>query len=202
MRLVKEEACVAEALGRIAAFHCMQTDRPRPFRRVPVQAGGRFFCHPADVPLLCGLFFARLETLWVTSESVVDDLLVAAYVIYAVTAIHPFEGGNGRTAHDLANYLLTYRWSLQKPAFAFSQSAHRSSGSVFSRSEKLSDGKSAQGFFEVLRSLAYKLDVQHVDQLKAVPHFLAVSLWLARQATVTTPTLRLFVQHCETQRGA
>jgi hypothetical protein len=114
-----------DLIFQLGAFHAGRTGRPE-FRTRLAAAGTprRYFPDPCDVPPLMLIATERLAALFATSSGPLDDLRAAAAVIWAVTAIHPFDGGNGRTAIDLAELCLMHRWQISTPPLCLPKNAH------------------------------------------------------------------------------
>jgi len=188
-RLKAEGASPAEALQRIAAFH-IDAGLARPDLRVGprraelrqgfVRAGEQIFPHPRDVPPLLLVFLRRAMELWQDCRCTDDDLLVALFAMYGVTAIHPFNQGNGRTALDLAQLMLMHRWDLDQPPFKLPAEGHAWLGGLFPALDVNNDGHSAEGFVRQREHLLERLGAATLEELKAVPGLRAAREWLGQ----------------------
>ena len=88
--------------------------------RVDVAVNGRphVFPAPERVPALLELLFARLDTMFQLSTRPNVDVDIAAFAIWGLTAIHPFDNANGRPSRSScspnAGRCRRCRWSCPK----------------------------------------------------------------------------------------
>jgi hypothetical protein len=156
-QLLAERCDPVVALGRIAAFHAGASgDEPRPLRTTFVRAGSQTFPNPRDVEPLVTMLLVRSRVLFARSRWAVDDFHVAAFLLWGIAAIHPFEDGNGRVAVDFVQYVLMIRWrTLTAPlSSSLVQRLDRVLQPVFAAREPKNDGTPAGH----LRLVAFLVD--------------------------------------------
>ena len=131
LRLKKSHGAY-EALPLLAGHHQGVTG-PAPWRTelIATQAP-HVFPMPGDVESLLDALFTALERLVGVARTDDEDLRVAVFAAFGVTAIHPFDNANGRAAFDFSQLLLMHRWSLPTPPFALPPDGHQRLG-VFLR---------------------------------------------------------------------
>jgi hypothetical protein len=183
-KLVKERAPVPEALNRIGAFHAQVQDSRIPLRTGLVRSGERYFCHPRDLPELMVLLFHRLHALWDDCRCSRDDLYVAAFAFYGVTAVHPFGNANGRAGIDFAQLLLAHRWGCERPPLALPEDAHDILGGLFVPFDELADGKSVDDFYRLRVRLIEYLGRATMLNIQKTPVFIAAAEWLEQASTM------------------
>jgi hypothetical protein len=166
------------ALSRLAAFHLKRPSPDADLRHTGVRAGKQVFPLSGDVPSILVLLLKRVDTLWATCRSVEDDLFVAAFVIYGVTAIHPFENANGRIAVDLARVLLMQRWGWSVPSFALDNDARHDLLDILAALDPLFGG-TMEEHREQLEMLLSRIDNAEVSRLRLVPQLRAAVGFLA-----------------------
>jgi len=175
-QLYDEQVDPPTALARLAAFHA-DTGRPmETFRRDLVDS----FPHPMDVPLLLSVLFVRVRQTFATCNTVEDDLYVAALAAYAVSAVHPYEDGNGRVAIDMAQYLLMVRWRTRVPPLALTDDAHRLLGSLFSAVDRDNDCSSVESCLALRECVGQRIGGADLDTLRASHRFSVSVLWLEK----------------------
>lgn len=118
--VLREDGAAGAGLFRLAASF------GSPTVRVDVAVNGRPHVFPAAerVRALLELLFARLDTLCQLATTPDLDVDVAAFAIWGLTAIHPFDNANGRTAVAFAQLLLAQRWSTSSSPLALPNDAH------------------------------------------------------------------------------
>jgi hypothetical protein len=178
VQLTAERASPLEALGRIAAFHTGWSSGVRPFRSAFVGAGAQHFPAPQHVEPLAALLLSRAGTLLSQTRGPKDDLYVAAFLLWGLTAIHPFEDGNGRTALDWVQQALMRRWSADAPLFERRARLDRVLQPVLATLDLANDG-SAKGHLAQLAALAARIDTATLASLEADPHFTVIAQVLA-----------------------
>lgn len=182
--LVEERTPIPEALNRIGAFHAQVQDSRIPLRTTFVRSGERYFCHPRDLPELLVLTFHRLHALWDNCRCMKDDLYVAAFAFYAVTAVHPLRDANGRAAIDFAQLLLMHRWGCARPPLALPDDAHDILGGLFVPFDELADGKTVEDFYRLRVRLIEYIGRATMLSLQKTPVFIAAADWLEQAMTV------------------
>lgn len=176
--LFKAQSALPDAMSRMAALHIAHKEAALELRNVTVQANDRYFPHPKDVPALLLLFFKKLHGMWEDCKVPRDDLFVAAFGIYGVLAIHPFENGNGRTSVDMGQYVLMLRWNYPVPPMALPKDAHRLIAGYVATLDDDCDGKTAEAFYELRQSLAEYIDGITLSELKETVPFQIVTDWM------------------------
>ncbi len=182
-QLFEAESPLPDAMSRMAALHVADKKAAAELRTITVQANDRYFPHHKDVPALVLLFFKKLHGLWSDCKNPKDDLFVASFCMYGVSAIHPFENGNGRTSVDMGQYVLMLRWNLPYPPLALPKDAHRMIASYVAALDDECDGKSAESFYELRQSLADYLDGITLSEIKETVPFQIVTDWLEQALT-------------------
>jgi hypothetical protein len=178
LQLTAERASPFEALGRLAAFHAGWSSGVRPFRSTFVGAGAQHFPAPQHVEPLAALLLSRAGALLNQTRTPKDDLYVAAFLLWGLTAIHPFEDGNGRTALDWVQQTLMRRWNADAPLFERRARLDRVLQPVLATLDVANDG-TAQGHLTQLAGLAAGIDTATLASLEADPHFTVVAKVLA-----------------------
>jgi hypothetical protein len=178
LQLTAERASPIEALCRIAAFHTGWSSGLRPFRSTFVGAGAQHFPAPKHVTPLAALLLNRAGVLWSQTRAPKDDLYVAAFMLWGLTAIHPFEDGNGRAALDWAQQTLMRRWAVQAPLFDRRARLDRTLQPVLAALDVPNDG-TAQGHLAQLAGLCARIEAATLASLEADPHFTTVAKVLA-----------------------
>jgi len=182
--LVAERVPVPEALNRIGAFHAQVQDSRIPLRTNFVGVGDRFFCHPHDLSELLVLMFHRLHALWDDCRRMQDDVYVAAFAFYGVTAVHPFSNANGRAAVDFAQLLLMHRWGCSRPPLALPEDAHDIMGGLFVPFDELAEGRSVEDFYRLRVRLIEYIGRTTMRGLQKTPVFIAAAEWLDQASRV------------------
>ncbi len=144
LRLHHDGVAPLEALGRLAAFH-VGTVGVRGFRTAHVAAGVQHFPAPEDVPLLLGALVEAIRRLFEDARDVQDELRAAGFVLWGLTAIHPFDDGNGRTALDFTQLVLVQRWNTKAPPLRDDGRLDHRLAPIFRAIEPRNDG-SVHGF--------------------------------------------------------
>jgi hypothetical protein len=180
-QLLAERCDPVVALGRIAAFHAGASgDEPRRLRVTFVRAGSQTFPNPRDVEPLVTMLLVRSRVMFARSRWAVDDFHVAAFLLWGLAAIHPFEDGNGRTAVDFVQYVLMIRWRTLTPPLSSSLSARldRVLQPVFSAREPKNDGTPA-GHLALLGFLVDAFTSSTVESLADDEHLAAAARVIA-----------------------
>jgi hypothetical protein len=186
LQLTSEQASPLEALTRIAAFHAGWPSGVRPFRAGFVQVQGQSFPAPQHLAPLVGLLLARGDALFRESRSVRQDLYVAAFLLWGLTAIHPFDDGNGRTALDWAQQVLMRRLGATEALVSSKARLDRRLQPVLRALDVPNDG-TPYGFVSQLAGLAARFGAVTLAELEADPHFTAVAQVLAAAARGASP---------------
>ncbi len=181
--LASSEESLPEILSRLASFHMASQEVFQPLREVTVCANEHYFPHPQDIPALILFFFQKLGRFWSYCECEEDDLFVAAFAVYGILAIHPFENGNGRTSLDFAQYLLMKRWGLSSPPFTLERGIHREIAGVLAVLDQVNEGKTPEEFYALRLRLAQRLDQMTLNRLKASKPFQIVASFFQQALT-------------------
>jgi hypothetical protein len=119
------------ALQRLAAWHAESSETEMPLRREAVGAGEHIFPLPDVLPMLTIGALGVVKELMEACESESDQLLVATFGMYLVTAVHPFDDANGRVAFDFGQYLLMKAWEEKAPPLFYESDTHDVLGHAF-----------------------------------------------------------------------
>lgn len=89
------------------------TDMPGQYRQEPVRINGSIHTPPdhIDIRSMVGDLCVFVTENWDNY----DAFDLAAYVLWRLTWIHPFEDGNGRTANSVAYYILCRKFNFWLP---------------------------------------------------------------------------------------
>lgn len=177
-RLMTDQVAPMQALGLIAAHHVGQPAGLLPFRLHSVGAGVQEFPMPDDVPVLVSQLVVATRRLFEEAADPIDDLHVAGFLLWGLTAIHPFENGNGRTACDFVQYTLMSRWRSATPPFKELRGLPATLEPVFRHLEPTNDG-SPEGHLRQLQSLLATFEAATVEKLKKNEHFETLAKVLA-----------------------
>jgi hypothetical protein len=123
----------------------------------------------------------RIDSLWAQSTSAKDDTLIAGFALYGISAVHPFDNGNGRAAVDFAQLLLMHRWASARPPLTLAHDTHRLLGGVLAPLDEPCSGKSAQEFMDLQRGIARRFAAADITWLARQPAFAAIGTWLFHQ---------------------
>lgn len=132
------------------------------------------------MPTLLGVLALTTRRLWGECRSESDELLVAAFATWAVTAIHPFPDANGRVAYDFAHHLLMQRWG-QGP-LAFPEAGHAALGPALAPLDPVSAGRTVGDFVAATGALVRRLAEATLASLWQTPNLLAVADHLSQAA--------------------
>lgn len=127
------------------------------------------FPMPSDVPALLDALFSAIERLFGAAADEDDDLRVAVFAAFGVTAIHPFDNGNGRTAFDFAQLLLMHRWTRRAPPFLFPPDAHQRLGPLLARADEVSDSPDPARLVALAAKLRQRFSTQRLEELRTSP---------------------------------
>lgn len=177
-QLMADRVAPLEALSRIAAFHQGQSAGLVPFREGDVAAGNRHFPNPEDLRTLIGLLLVRVRNLFDESHDATDDFFVAGFLLWGLTAVHPFENGNGRTACDFTQYVLMGRWGASKPPLTDGRSLGHALLPVFVELGPINDG-SAEAFLGQLQTLVAAFEGATLAKVKEIKGFRAIAQEIA-----------------------
>jgi Fic family protein len=167
-------------LRALGAFHNgAASSEAMPWRSGWANAGEHVFPPPDAIDLLLAGLFGRLTALWRECKEPRDDLLVAVFAIYGVVKIHPFANGNGRSAVDLAQGLLMYRWGLTTLPWSLSENVHADIGRVLATLGRHYDGTSAEQAIALTRELGSELAGTEIEALQHNAQLVAIADWLA-----------------------
>jgi hypothetical protein len=166
-------------LRRLAAWHNESDQNEISFRQEPVGANDRIFPLPdALLPLTMGAL-AKSQDLLEACETESDQLLVATFGMYLLTAIHPFENGNGRVAFDFAQYLLMKAWEEKTPPLFYESDTHDVIAQAFT---PLDEGKVARSEAELepaMKALFDHIGEASLPELWTLPPLVAAAHFLA-----------------------
>ncbi len=168
------------ALQRLAAWHNVIDEPELPLRTESVCAGEQIFPSPHFVPPLVAITIAVLRDLWLQCERESDELLVATFGLYQVTAIHPFINRNGHVALDFAQYLLMNRWGKKAPPLYYESDTHKILGSAFVPMDAPSRDTSETALLQTFHTMLQRLDQTTLASLWTLPYLVAAAHLLAQ----------------------
>jgi hypothetical protein len=180
VQLTRDGANPIEALARIAAHHAGVPTRG--FRAVHVSAGKQHFPDPRCIEPLTALLLVRAGQLFAETRDPRDDFHVAAFLLWGLTAIHPFDDANGRTALDFAQQALMRRFSPYAPLFSSKARLDRALQPVLAALDVPNDG-SAPAHLGQLQALAHAFESATLPSLRANVHFATAAQVLAASLT-------------------
>jgi len=176
-RLYEEQSTLLRTLIHINALHSVQHQASHGLRKTWAGADGKLFAHHDDVRMLLFDLFDALDRLWQEARTLEDDLYVATFAMYGITAIHPFTAANGRTAMDFGQYLLMHRWNCDQPPIRFCDGAHHLVGTMFQGLDRLAEENNPLEFVLVRRQLILRFRRTDLTQLRSMPIFQAAVTW-------------------------
>ena len=180
IRLIAEGADEATALMRLAAFHNNSDQAMTPVRTSDVRAGDQVFPPHQFVSRLVSAALLCLRDLLSASRDNHDDLLVATYGMYLVTAIHPFTDGNGHVALDFGQYLLMGRWQVDAPPLFYQSDTHRTLRIAFAPMDRACSGESGEEVIEATKALSDEMTNATLETLWQKPNLVAATHYLAQ----------------------
>jgi hypothetical protein len=176
-RLYDEQSTLLRTLIHLNALHSVQHEAGHGLRASWAGVDGKLYAHPDDVRMLLFDLFDALDRLWEEALTIEDDLYVAAFAMYGITAIHPFANANGRTAMDFGQYLLMHRWDCQQPPIGFGDGAHHMVGGLFQGLDQLADGNDPLEFVLVRQQLILRFRRTDLSHLRNMPAFQVAVAW-------------------------
>lgn len=127
-----------EALPHLAGHH-QGLRGAAPWRVEPVATQTpHVFPLPAEIENLLDALFASIERLFAVAKNDDDDVRVAVFAAFGVTAVHPFTNANGRAAFDFAQLLLMHRGARDTPVFGFPPDLHQQVGPFLASFDEVS----------------------------------------------------------------
>ena len=149
-----------------------------------------YYPAPDDIVPLMDVLVTSTVRLFSRCKKPQDDLLVVAFVLYGMGAIHPLDNGNGRTALDLAQLLLMHRWSLDVPPLVPPADAHTRLSPALMTWELPSPSADPLALAAVGARLEERLRWTSLEDLSTTPLAdVAVALWACRDAKVFPTSL-------------
>jgi hypothetical protein len=145
-----------------------------------VAVGAQVFPPAEAIAPLIGVLVLTSRRLFEACRTESDELLVAAWAAWGVTAIHPFDNANGRTAIDWANHLLMRRWRCAP--LPFPEDAHAALGPAFAALDAKNPGQSAADFVAATEALVQRLGDTTLSALKRTPNLSVIADFLAGAA--------------------
>lgn len=118
--ILRDGGPAGDGLLRLAAGFGSKTLRVD----VAVNARPHVFPDAERVPALLELLFERLDGMFEHAQHAGHDVDVAACALWGITAIHPFDNANGRTAVAFVQLLLGQRWGLTSAPLVLPADAH------------------------------------------------------------------------------
>lgn len=181
-RLAKEGAPIPEALAQLGALHAGHEEKHLPLRAAMAHSGEHHFPHPTDVPELLIALCQQINTLWESCQSPEDDLYVAAFSLYGMYAILPFETVTAKASVDLMQYLLMMRWQIDAAPLDLPLEGPKFAAGVFVDLYPACDGDSPESFYNAREALGERFQSCSLAHLKETKSFQIVVEWL-RAAT-------------------
>jgi len=162
---LRDDTAAGDGLFRIAAGFGSTSVR------VEVAVNGRphVFPAPERVPALLELLFARLDTMFQLSTRPDVDVDIAAFAIWGLTAIHPFDNANGRTSVAFAQLLLAQRWSLSSLPMALPDDAHTRLAPLMMELDVAEADVSVRGQLRSAERVERRLRTTRLEDIPSVP---------------------------------
>lgn len=178
-RLHAEAADELTVLRRLAAWHSDASSPELDFRDHGVRAGPRVFPAPDMVPALLAVSIGVLRDAFAEAETRSDELLVATFGAYLVTAVHPFPDRNGHVALDFFQSLLQRRWGAEGLSFNDRRDTHELLGLCFAPMDGAPAGEGPEDPLARVDALMRRLDRASLAALWTDPHLVAAAHFLA-----------------------
>ena len=179
-RLQTEAVDELGALQRLGAWHSGAAKPELAFRDHDVRAGERVFPTADTVPAFVAIGIAGLRDAFAQCESKSDEILVATYGAYLVTAIHPFSDKNGHVALDFFQYLLQRRWGASAVQLNDKKDTHEVIGLAFAPMDEGPGGTTEADHIARANAMLAKLDRgSSLAALWTQPHLVAAAHFLA-----------------------
>lgn len=176
---LKQTRAAYEALPLLAAHH-QGLAGAAPFRTSLVATPRpHVFPLPGDVTRLVDALFTGVDRLFHASDNSVDDVRVAVFAAYGVTAVHPFDNGNGRTAFDFLQLLLMHRHLRDAPPFALPRDAHQRLGALLIEHDLPSTSWEPPALIALAAQLEARLRLTTLEELRRAPALEKVTQTLA-----------------------
>lgn len=167
------------ALRQLGAWHTEAAAPEIGFRDGDVRAGERIFPSARAVPALVAIAIASLRNAFAECQSRSDELLVATFGAYVVTAIHPFADRNGHVALDFFQYLLQRRWGFEQAQLNDRKDTHELIGLAFAQIDPGPAGTSAEDHLARLEAMLHQLDQASLAALWKDPNLVAAAHFLS-----------------------
>jgi hypothetical protein len=166
---LKESHGAYEALPLLAGHHQGLTG-PAPWRtELLATQAPHVFPMPGDVEPLLDALFTALERLFGVARTEEDDLRVAVFAAFGVTAIHPFDNANGRAAFDFSRLLLMHRWALTAPPFELPPDGHQRLGVFLREHDEPSSSPDPRALLALATRLRTRVITARLDDLEHTP---------------------------------
>jgi hypothetical protein len=178
-QLRTENADELMALRRLGAWHSESSAPELSFRDHGVRAGDRIFPAPDTVPGLTAIAIAALRNAFAECKDHSDEILVATFGAYVVTAIHPFADKNGHVALDFFQYLLQRRPGLEELQLNDKKDTHELIGLAFAPMDVGPAGNSADDHLARVMALMERLDAVTLAGLWKDPNLVAAAHFLS-----------------------
>lgn len=124
---------------------------------------------PGDVEPLLDALFSAVERLFSVARTDDEDLRVAVFAAFGVTAIHPFDNANGRAAFDFSQLLLMHRWALAAPPFALPSDGHQRLGVFLREHDERSHSPDPAALLALASRLRTRFATTRLDDLSHTP---------------------------------
>lgn len=131
------------------------------------------------MPGLVAVGIATLRDAFARCESRSDELLVATFGAYLVTAIHPFSDRNGHVALDFFQYLLQRRWGAEAVQLNDKKDTHEVIGLAFAPMDQGPAGTTEADHLARATAMLQWLDRASLPALWTEPNLVAAAHFLA-----------------------
>lgn len=126
------------------------------FREQPIYVGNHIPPHFKEVPHLMDQFLSVIHELWTIDE---HPTTLPAYALWRLNWIHPFVGGNGRTARAACYYLICMRAGRLLPGKKIVPERIRENRKPYYDALGEADRQWSEGHFDVSVLAAYLQDL-------------------------------------------
>jgi hypothetical protein len=167
------------ALRRLASWHSEAEAPEVDLRTNTVGAVERIFPLPDAVPVLTVGALAAVRELMEECETESDQLLVATFGMYLVTAVHPFEDANGRVAFDYGQYVLMQAWEESTPPLFYESDTHDVLAEAFAPLDEDTIARTEADLIPAQQAMFARIGEVSLAELWTLPPLVAAAHFLA-----------------------